>query len=101
MQPPESDVLNNIERHQFEIRSGDYLARLKYRERDGVIDLIHTEVPKAIAGQGFARRLAVAALDYAERQSLLVKPSCPYVQAFLRRHPEYQRLVVQQTDEVS
>ncbi len=94
MQPAESEVVNNHERHQFEIRSGEHLARLTYEQRDGVLELIHTEVPRELGGQGFANRLAVAALDHAASQSLLVKPTCPFVQTFLKRHPEYASLVV-------
>lgn len=98
MQPSEPEVINNVERQQFEIRSGDHLARLKYRQSDGIVELIHTEVPRELGGRGFANRLAVAALDYAANQSLLVKPTCPFVQTFLKRHPEYEKLTGRRDD---
>ncbi|MCA9910763.1 MAG: N-acetyltransferase, partial [Gammaproteobacteria bacterium] len=51
------------------------------------------EVPPAYEGQGIAARLAHAALEYAKEQGLKVNPVCPYVKAYLRKHPEYQSIV--------
>jgi len=95
---PEPEVVNNQQRRQFEIPNGEHIARLTYRQRDGVLELIHAEVPRVLEGQGFAKRLTVAALEYAATQSLLVKPTCPFVQSFLRRHPEYEKLTGRRDD---
>jgi len=96
---PENEVSNNAALRQFEIRDGDQVARLTYRMRDsGVVELIHTEVPKALEGRGFANRLAAAALEYAERQSLRVIPTCPFVAAYIQRHPEQAKLTYRTDD---
>ena len=83
------DVVNNADRHQFEVHEGADRARLVYRIEDGVIDLIHTEVPKPLEGRGIARELAVAALAFAAENELLVRPTCPYVRSYLKRHPDH------------
>jgi predicted GNAT family acetyltransferase len=54
---------------------------------------MHTEVPRALEGRGYAAALATAALDQARREGIRIIPSCPYVKAFLQRHPEYADLV--------
>ena len=89
----DDEVVNNAALRQFELGEGDQLSRLTYKMRgSGLIDLIHTEVPKALEGRGLANRLAAAALDYAERQSLRVIPTCPFVATYIRRHPELAKL---------
>jgi len=55
---------------------------------DDVIDLQHTEVPPSGKGQGVGDALVRAALAYARERGLRVMATCPYVQAWLRRHPE-------------
>lgn len=55
---------------------------------DDVIDLQHTEVPGSGKGQGVGDALVRAALAYARERGLRVIATCPYVQAWLRRHLE-------------
>jgi len=86
-------VVNNASDGRFEVSNGGELAFLRYRVRDGTLYLIHTEVPKALEGQGYASALAHTALEYAQSEQLRVVPWCPFVRAYLRRHPEYASLV--------
>jgi predicted GNAT family acetyltransferase len=86
-------VTNNSADGQFEIHDEDKVATLAYSEREGKIYLIHTEVPKPLEGHGYASALAKTALDYAREHQLTVVPFCPFVRAYLQRHPEYSSLV--------
>jgi hypothetical protein len=71
------------------------LAQLQYRYRDvGTVVLVHTEVPPALEGRGYASRLARTALDFARAHSLHVVPQCPFVKTYIQRHPDYDELVV-------
>ena len=85
-------VANNVDRHQFELRDGDHTARLVYRIKGDTIDLLHTEVPKELAGHGVGNELARTALEYAMANQLVVRPSCPFVRAYLKRHPTAVKL---------
>lgn len=85
---PEEKVVNNPEKHQFEIQLGQELGLLTYREHDDQIVLMHTEVPESYRGKGFADKLAKAALEYAKQKNLAVVPSCRFVRAYLKRHPD-------------
>src|SRR5687768_359981 len=87
-----------VERDQSESRfiirtGGKERPFLRYNEIGNHIILEHTEVPKAQQGQGAASVLARAALEYARENGLSVIPVCPFVIAYLSRHPEYQSLV--------
>jgi len=95
---PPPEIVNNKERRQFEIHVGDMLARLKYRIGEDTMELIHTEVPKALAGRGLAGQLAQTALEYAAAHRLQVIPTCPYVQTYLKRHPDYSKLTERRDD---
>ena len=86
------DVTRNDARHRFEVTVDGHTAVLTYREAAGKVTLIHTEVAPELQGRGIADTLARAALDDARQRRLLVRPLCPFVQAFMKRHPEYADL---------
>ncbi len=92
--PAEAAVVNVPSAHRYELLlDGRRIGLLTYRERDGQIAFTHTEVSTACEGRGFGSRLAAAALDDARRQGLAVVPICPFISAYIERHPEYQDLV--------
>jgi predicted GNAT family acetyltransferase len=91
--PDTTSVSHNPAAGQFEIRTEAGTALLRYAHRGGDLDLVHTEVPPALEGQGYAATLTEAALAYAESQNMKVIPSCPFVSTYLRRHPEHADLV--------
>jgi uncharacterized protein len=86
-------VSNNSNQLQFEVHEGGETAYLQYRFHDGLIWLMHTEVPKTLEGKGIASTLAKYALEWAGENHFRVKVVCPFVAAFLKRHPEYNSIV--------
>jgi uncharacterized protein len=86
-------VTRNAEDHRFEATLDGHTSVLSYREAAGRVTLIHTEVPPELRGRRIAETLARAALDDARLRGLQVRPLCPFVQAFMKRHPEYADLV--------
>ena len=93
-QPP---VIDNHAERRFELHADGEMSVLTYRISGDRIRLIHTEVPRDQRGRGYADLLARAALERAARDHLRVVPLCPFVRAFLERHPEYNTLVVPDT----
>lgn len=64
-------------------------------ERDGdVVALVHTEVDPDQEGKGIAGQLVRTALDEIRAKGQKVRPLCPYVKSWIKRHPEYADLVV-------
>ncbi len=88
-------VTDATEARRYEARLKGALAGfLDYRRRSGnQIVLVHTEVDPAFEGRGVGGGLARFALEDARRRGLDVVPRCPFVVAFLKRHPEYQDVV--------
>jgi uncharacterized protein len=84
-----STVQHDPARSRFVVALPDGDAELLYDMfADDVIDLQHTEVPASGKGKGVGDALVRAALAHARERKLRVIATCPYVQAWLRRHPE-------------
>ena len=76
--------------HRFTLSVGGALAVLDYRVIDATtVEYHHTFVPREFRGRGVASRLAAYALRDALDNRRKVIPTCPFVAAFIRRHPEY------------
>lgn len=88
----EYTVKHNPARHRFEIDLEGDRALVDYKLFDGGIAFLHTEVPKAFEGRGIAGSLARHVLEFAKANHLKVKPYCPYIKAYIDRHPEYRSL---------
>jgi predicted GNAT family acetyltransferase len=57
---------------------------------------VHTEVDDAYEGQGVASALARHALDDVRDHGGRIVPLCPFISAYVARHPEYQALIDQE-----
>lgn len=95
MAADEFRVVDDPEELQYELWAGETQAGfLAYRREPGVVVLIHTDVDPAFEGQGLGSRLVAGALADLRSRGLKLVPLCPFVAAYLRRHPEHQDLVV-------
>lgn len=86
-------IVNNEAAHRFEARLGDAVAFTEYRLRDGIIIVPHTEVPEEFEGHGVGSALAKAVLGFAREQGLEVVPTCPFIAAYITKHPEWHDIV--------
>jgi uncharacterized protein len=86
-------VTANEASHRFEAEVDGKKAFLQYYLSDGSIVFTHTEVPKDLEGQGIGGVLAKAGLAYARAENLTVTPLCPFVEAYVRKHPRDMELV--------
>lgn len=92
---PEYNILVNSEQSRIETMIDGRLSKIDYQLNGGKIYYYHTEVPPELGGRGIATSMAKFALDYAREQRLGVVPLCPFVAAYIERHPDYQSLVVE------
>jgi uncharacterized protein len=68
-------------------------GELHYLPTRGALILVHTEVAPEREGQGLAGRLIAAALEDLRARETTIIPVCPFVSAYLERHPEYADLL--------
>ena len=86
-------VTHNAARSRFETSADGQLCVADYQLRGNVLWMTHTGVPPAVGGRGIAAELVRVALAWAEAQGYTVEPSCSYVEVYMRRHPETQKLL--------
>jgi predicted GNAT family acetyltransferase len=87
------EIRDNTADHRFELDADGGIAIMYYRLEPGVITLMHTEVPPALGGHGLGSALVRGVLDIARARGLKVVPKCPFVAAYMGRHPEYNDLI--------
>jgi hypothetical protein len=89
-------VTDNPAASRYELHVGAELAGFvtyQLRKHDTVISLLHTEIEPAFQGAGLASHLARYGLDDARKRGVTVLPFCPYINSWIKKHPEYTDLV--------
>lgn len=90
----ERKFLNNKDRKRYELHIGDRLAFAEYIvNNEGVVYMTHTETPVALEGKGAASELIEKSLQDIKNQDRKVYPLCPFVVAYIKKHPEWKSLV--------
>ena len=88
---------DNGERGRWVARfAGGVEAELTFMRRsDGALVLNHTGVPTELGGRGIGRQLVVHAVSQIRKMGVKALPTCPFVQAHFKRHPEWRDLVAE------
>lgn len=87
---------DNTAEKQFEWSFDGRTAYIEYIiNNKGMIFLTHTEVPAGLEGKGVGSKIVKEALEEAEKRELQVVPLCPFVAAYIRRHPKWKRLLAE------
>ena len=82
------------ERRRFEVEvDGERAGFAAYRRRGDEVVFTHTQVRPEDEGHGVASTLVRSALDDLRARGLHAVPLCPYVKAWLDRHPDYADVV--------
>jgi predicted GNAT family acetyltransferase len=92
MDEPLNVVMNEAAR-RFETTLEGETAFAEYKLLERTLVLPHTLVPESLSGNGIGSALTEAALGYARANSLKVYPSCPFIKAYIKKHPEHLDLI--------
>ncbi|RUL91330.1 N-acetyltransferase [Verrucosispora sp. FIM060022] len=91
-------VEENAAKHRYEILVDDALAGFTaYLPRGEALVFTHTEVDPAFQGMGVGSALMRGTLEQLRAQGQRIVPQCPFMAAFIKRHPEYADLVTSLT----
>jgi uncharacterized protein len=96
---PEADIVHVVDNSaelRYEARLADRVVGIAEYELPGPggpITFVHTEVLPDVEGMGIGSRLARGALDDVRRRGLRMVLECPFITAYVRRHPEYADLI--------
>ena len=87
------ELIHNKNLKRFEMHVDGHIAFLEYMLRPDMIYLIHTEVPPAIGNRGIGSKLVKKVLEEVDRRSLKVVPACSFIDIYIKRHPEWKKLL--------
>ena len=104
MAPSESTISLNKAKNRFDLLINGKLSLVAFfRPGRGTADehtlvLTHTEVHPDLEGQGVGSNLVKQVLEYAEQHDQKIVPLCPFVATYIKRHPDWQRVVSTEYD---
>jgi predicted GNAT family acetyltransferase len=82
-------VVDNDGQQRFDISvDGQRAGAAYYRIHDDRIVFTHTEVEPQYEGRGVGSKLANGALTLAKERGLQIVAQCPFIAAYLKKHPE-------------
>lgn len=90
--PTQLDIVHLPQASRFEAWVDGLRCEVDYRLEGPVMHITHTGVPRQLEGRGLAAALVEHALKWARAQGHSVRPVCSYVEAYMRRHPQWQDL---------
>ncbi len=88
-------LVNNETSRQFELVVNGVKAKIEYELQKNRMSLLHTEVPESLEGQGVGSAIVEKTLKYLEDNDLKLVPWCPFVKSYIKRHPEWKRILAQ------
>lgn len=89
----ENKLVHNVTENQYEFHIDEFVPKIEYIKSGNKIYLTHTEVPLELEGQGIASDLVKKVLADIQLKELKVVPLCPFVDKYIKRHPEWEFLV--------
>jgi predicted GNAT family acetyltransferase len=93
----EISVRNNAAASQYEaVLHGKVVGLAAYRLSGNRVIFTHTEVDPELGGRGVGATLAKHALDDVVAAGKTITPRCPFIAAYLRKHPSYAASVDEQ-----
>ena len=87
------ELIDNKKAHSFELTIDEQRSFIDYEQVNNTYYLLHTEVPQPQQGMGVAEAIVEKTLNYLDEHNYKMVPSCSYIQVFLKRHPEWKKLV--------
>ena len=91
---PDVSTTRNDAQHRYEWHVGGKLAvEIRYIDKPGHVEFIHTDTAEQFRGHGLAKVLAHFALDDVVASGKRIIPHCPYIAVWLKRHHEFDEVI--------
>jgi hypothetical protein len=83
--------------HFFELQIGNHTAYIEFEKTEAsILDLLHTQVPETLTGQGVGSKVVEGALNYCKENGLKVIPTCSFVKKYIKNNPQWSDLIANQ-----
>lgn len=74
-------------------RDAELIYKLHDNREPNIMEFTHTYVPPSLRNAGLGGRLAQKGLRLAESNGYKVVPTCPFVEDYIEKHPQFKPLV--------
>lgn len=90
----ESKLVLNEEKKRFELEVEGKTAFIEFIvSNENIMFLTHTEVPVALEGKGVGSDIVSKTLEYIREKGFTLAPLCPFVAAYVKRHPDWKSIL--------
>ncbi len=90
----ETEIILNEEKKRFELKVDAHTAVLYFERYEPLVWMLtHTLVPDPLKGKGLGSRLVKHVFEHCEKNNIRIIPECPFIQAYIKRHPEWEKLL--------
>ncbi|RXR21121.1 N-acetyltransferase [Flavobacterium amnicola] len=94
MSTTENQLILNQEKKRFELEVEGKIAFIEYiLNNENIMFLTHTEVPIGLEGKGAGSAIVLKTLTYIKEKKYTLAPLCPFVAAYVKRHPEWKTIL--------
>ena len=76
------------QKKRFELHIKEEIVFIEYiQTNNNIIYLTHTEVPRALEGNGLGALIVSKTREYIKESGFKMAPLCPFIAAYLKRNP--------------
>ncbi|RYY69010.1 MAG: N-acetyltransferase [Chitinophagaceae bacterium] len=88
------ELTDNEAENRYEMSFENTISFIEYEKEGDNISLLHTEVDPSLEGRGVGTAIVEKVLKAIEEKGLQLIPLCPFVVAYIKRHPDWERIIV-------
>lgn len=87
----DNNIIHNKEESRFELPlEQGAKAVIRYRKKGNHLDLLHSEVPSSMRGQGIGKQLVLKTFEAIEKEGYTATAYCSYIRAVAKRSDEWR-----------
>ncbi len=86
-------LTNNTSENRYELEVEGAKAYIDYRIYTDTVELTYTYVPETLRHRSTGSELVQGVLEQIRSHRMKVVPTCGYVAAWIRTHPEWEAMV--------
>ncbi|MDG2448843.1 MAG: GNAT family N-acetyltransferase [Saprospiraceae bacterium] len=88
-----SQLIHDKKNQQFRISIEEVIAKVDYRMREGLMLLVHSEVPYSLRGQGIGRVLVEKVFEYIDVHNLKASALCSFIAAVANKSDKWKEII--------